>query len=354
LRRAAALLLALPLLARAEAPDPQAPVRIATGAFSVPVAARPGALRLEVMGGPVTQAAARLELLLPETAPTLGGARPSPRELAAATAQAAGDEGAFLVWLGPPMRGVAALAEGLRRREAVLELDVEFREGEAEAPAEAQRLYSLWALARPEGVVVGTVRRRDAAGQLLAARRYAGPLAGWPDPARGWVDPARDEVKSAPAQDFPAAWLSRWREREEARAKLVPAPEETPVDFQVVAHGEHALHVRKPLRKVLRTPGELSREWDRLHDGVVPRLPTPRYTPAEEIFLVVYLGRVPGPGYGVEVSAVHERPDGTLVVGTRTRLPPRGAELPAAPASPYVMVRVARRAGTRVEFRPGL
>ena len=347
--RAAGLLLVLATLAVAE---PASPVRLATGWQVAPGEVDPERVRPSLHVGPVEDLAADLPRLLAGQAHTLEG---GPLDLAAVARAAPRTAGArYLLWQTPPLTGVKALSEGLRRAPARQLLELELTRGEPAAGEPPRRWFSLWLLPASEPILLARVTVTGPAGPPRFLR-YAGPLGGWDQPDRGWVEPARDMVVRMPARGFPESWRLRLEAQEKARQELLPRADETPVPFRVLAHGDHSM-VSKPVRKVLRTPGELRREWGRLHHGFVPEPAEPVFAPAQELIVVVYLGEVPGPGYGVQVTGVHERPDGTLVLGTRTEIPARGTDEPAEGErhSPYVMVKVPRRAGTRLEFRPAL
>lgn len=331
MRRAALLLLLAAGVARAA--PPAAPVHLAAGSWATSEALAAGAARarLRFVSGPMAELRARLEA---ELAPAVVGVDGSPAT-ARSLAEGAPASGAFLLWVSPPLPAAGELREQLEARPVRHELRVDLV-ATPRSGAPGRRWFSLWHL--PADLPLLTARVAvGAAGEPPARSRYLGPRSGHPVPGEGWVEPGQ-HILRAPASAMPADLLQVLRSG--------PPPPGDPVAWQVVAHGDFSGAVRKPGRRVLRDPGAVRQEWERLHQGVLGAGPPPELADRGQILLALYQGELAEPAVRREVSGVWLAGQ-DLIVGVRA-----SGQLAAEGLSPYVWVRAECPAGTRVEVRP--
>uniref|UniRef100_A0A7S1ZXI1 PrcB C-terminal domain-containing protein n=1 Tax=Trieres chinensis TaxID=1514140 RepID=A0A7S1ZXI1_TRICV len=113
--------------------------------------------------------------------------------------------------------------------------------------------------------------------------------------------------------------------------------------FETVAKG-HSCGIYKPLTSVVRAPSDFVSLWsDHGSDRYPPPLaPVDAIDFEREMVVAVYRGSMSSGGYGVEVTGVEEREDGTLVVTVVETDPPPGATTSAALTQPYHVIKTAR------------
>jgi hypothetical protein len=254
--------------------------------------------------------------------------------------------GGWWIQLTPPIRSLVNLQEGLRRRSTRLEFGLDWSEGDAPSKVPMRRWFSLWLLPRTEPVLLGRIRQ-ELPGGLERRLRYVGPWQGWPQPGRGWINPRVQEFRPAPVRELSVSPLLTTTGEVFETPRRPPGE---PVDFRVLAQGEHAGVVRKASRKVIRSRTELEREWKRIYFGAVPVPSLPDFEPLRELILVLYLGETREAPGSIRVEAVRRRSDGVLEVSWKL-LPsaPTGGRL--LPSSPYLVLKANYPATSRVEFR---
>lgn len=324
---AAATLAAAPADGRKGPAQPRA-LAAGSWATSEAPAAGPARAHLRLVSAPAGELPARLEAELAPAMVSSDGAPATPRSLA----EGKPITGHFLLWVSSPLEGGLQIQEGLKARPVRHELDVALEAGAAAPGAPARRYFGLWHL--PADLPLLTARVAVAGSERTRAR-FLGPRSGHREEGRGWVE-AQDHILRAPPAGMPRA----------IRDAVNPQAPGEPVAWELVAHGDYSGAVRKAGRRVLRDPGTVRREWERIHQGQLAVGPAPRLAPRGEVFVALYQGQLDTARGRRRVVGVWMS-DGGLVVGVRSG----GAEA-AAGDSPYVWVRAQCPSGTRVEVRP--